>query len=98
MGCRDYGWVDFRMGPDGRIAILEVNPNPDTSLDAGFVRALRAAGIDYAEFWSRMIENALHRKEEPWFSSDDVRIEYPFFWHQVLEGAMRKKGRRWSDL
>jgi D-alanine-D-alanine ligase len=96
MGCRDYARVDFRMGPDGRIAILEVNPNPDTSLDAGFVRALKAAGIDYAEFWSRMIENALRRKEEPWYSSDDVRIEYPFFWHQVLESAMGKKGRRWS--
>ena len=96
MGCRDYARVDFRMGSDGRIAILEVNPNPDTSLDAGFVRALKAAGIDYAEFWSRMIENAFRRKAEPWYSSDDVRIEYPFFWHQVLESAMGKKGRRWS--
>jgi len=96
MGCRDYARVDFRMGPDERIAILEVNPNPDTSLDAGYARALKAAGIDYAEFWSLMIENALRRKEEPWYSSDDVRIEYPYFWHQVLESAMRKKGRRWS--
>jgi D-alanine-D-alanine ligase len=96
MGCRDYARVDFRMGPDERIAILEVNPNPDTSLDAGYARALKAAGIDYAEFWSLMIENALRRKEEPWYSSDDVRIEYPYFWHQLLESAMRKKGRRWS--
>jgi len=96
MGCRDYARVDFRMGPDERIAILEVNPNPDTSLDAGYARALKAAGIEYAEFWSLMIENALRRKEEPWYSSDDVRIEYPYFWHQLLESAMRKKGRRWS--
>jgi D-alanine-D-alanine ligase len=96
MGCRDYARVDFRMGPDERIAILEVNPNPDTSLDAGYARALKAAGIEYAEFWSLMIENALRRKEEPWYSSDDVRIEYPYFWHEVLESAMRKKGRRWS--
>jgi hypothetical protein len=43
-----------------------------------------------------MIENALRRKEEPWFSSDDVRIEYPVFWQQLLENAVRKKGRRWS--
>jgi D-alanine-D-alanine ligase len=96
MGCRDYARVDFRMGPDERIAILEVNPNPDTSLDAGYARALKAAGIEYAEFWTLMIENALRRKEEPWYSSDDVRIEYPYFWHQLLESAMRKKGRRWS--
>jgi D-alanine-D-alanine ligase len=98
MGCRDYARVDFRMGPDERIAILEVNPNPDTSLDAGYARALKAAGISYAGFWGLMIENALRRKEEPWYSSDDVRIEYPFFWHQVLESTMRKKGRRWSAL
>lgn len=96
MGCRDYARVDFRMGVDGRIAILEVNPNPDTSLDAGYCRALRTAGIEYAQFWNQMIDNALRRKEEPWFSSDDVRIEYPFFWHHVIEPAMRrKKGARW---
>jgi D-alanine-D-alanine ligase len=96
MGCRDYARVDFRMGNDGRVAILEVNPNPDASLDAGYCRALTAAGIEYARFWSLMIENALRRKEEPWFSSDDVRIDYPVFWQQILENAMRKKGRRWS--
>jgi D-alanine-D-alanine ligase len=96
MGCRDYARVDFRMGPDGRVAILEVNPNPDTSLDAGYCRALRAAGLEYSQFWNQMIDNALRRKEEPWFSSDDVRIEYPFFWHHMIEQAMRrKKGARW---
>lgn len=96
MGCRDYARVDFRMGQDGRLAILEVNPNPDSSLDAGYCRALTAAGIEYAQFWSLMIENALRRKEEPWFSSDDVRIDAPIFWQQLLENAVRKKGRRWS--
>lgn len=96
MGCRDYARVDFRMGGDGRLAILEVNPNPDTSLDAGYCRALTAAGIEYAQFWGLMIENALRRKEEPWFSSDDVRIDTPIFWQQLLENAVRKKGRRWS--
>jgi D-alanine-D-alanine ligase len=98
MGCRDYTRVDFRMAEDGRIFVLEVNPNPDMSLDAGYCRALKAAGLDYAQFWSQMIDNALRRKEEPWFSSEDVRIEYPFFWHHVLEKALSKKGRKWSGL
>lgn len=64
MGCRDYARVDFRMSGQGEIFILEVNPNPDISLDAGYARALKAAGIDYAEFWRIMIRNALKRKEE----------------------------------
>lgn len=62
MGCRDYARVDFRMNNKGEIFILEVNPNPDISLDAGYARALKAAGIDYAEFWMMMIQNALKRK------------------------------------
>lgn len=95
MGCRDYARVDFRMARDGRIFILEVNPNPDASLDAGYCRALQAARIEYGQFWTMMIENALRRKEEPWFSSDDVRIEYPFFWHRLIEKALQKKGRKW---
>ena len=62
MDCLDYARIDFRMDGTGRIYVLEVNPNPDTSLDAGYVRALGAAGISYIEFWTGMIENALKRK------------------------------------
>lgn len=95
MGCRDYARVDFRMGKDGRIVILEVNPNPDISLNAGYARALRATGMEYGDFWHQMIDNASKRKEEPWYSSDDVRVEYPFFWYHLLENALRRKGKRW---
>lgn len=63
MECRDYARVDFRMDNRGRIFILEVNPNPDISLNAGFARALGAAEVPYASFWGRMIQNALGRKE-----------------------------------
>jgi D-alanine-D-alanine ligase len=63
MGCRDYARVDFRMSNDGEIFILEVNPNPDISLDAGYARALKAAGINYADFWKLLIDNAWKRKD-----------------------------------
>jgi D-alanine-D-alanine ligase len=62
MNCRDYARVDFRMSSEGQIYILEVNPNPDISLNAGYVRALRAAQIDYADFWNRVILKTLKRK------------------------------------
>lgn len=63
MGCRDYARVDLRMNGDGDVFILEVNPNPDISLDAGYARALKAAGIEYADFWKLMVNNARQRKE-----------------------------------
>jgi D-alanine-D-alanine ligase len=62
-GCRDYARVDFRMDAMGDIFILEVNPNPDISLNAGFARALAAAGILYPEFWNRLITRTLDRKD-----------------------------------
>ncbi len=59
---RDYARVDFRMDKKGKIYVLEVNPNPDISLNAGYARALAAAGIEYKAFWQKMIDKALARK------------------------------------
>lgn len=61
LGGRDYARVDFRMDKEGRLFILEVNPNPDISQNAGYSRALLAAGIDYNVFWHNLIEKALRR-------------------------------------
>ena len=62
MGCRDYARVDFRTSGEGEIYLLEVNPNPDIGLGAGYARALKAAGLPYTEFWRILINNALERK------------------------------------
>lgn len=62
-GCRDYARVDFRMDGAGNPAILEVNPNPDISLNAGYARALKAFGLDYKLFWQQVLDNALRRKK-----------------------------------
>jgi D-alanine-D-alanine ligase len=60
--CRDYARVDFRVDKKGRPFVLEVNPNPDISLNAGYARGLAAAGIDYKTFWRNLIEKAKNRK------------------------------------
>lgn len=61
MGCRDYARVDMRLGEDGNIKVLEVNPNPDISSDAGLARAAKAVGLDYNRLLLEIMRSAEKR-------------------------------------
>lgn len=61
VGCRDYARVDIRMDAEGRLYVIEVNPNPDISRDAGFIRSARAHGWTFEETVKRIVELALAR-------------------------------------
>ena len=52
---KDYGRVDFRVDSDENIHVLEFNPNPDISPDAGFVKTMIAAGMNYEDFMKIII-------------------------------------------
>mgnify|MGYP001198616489 CR=1 FL=1 len=64
IGCQDYARVDFRMSRREHVFVLEVNPNPDISEDAGFAAALEAGGISYKKFVETILNNASMRNSE----------------------------------
>lgn len=63
IGCNDYARVDFRLDENEKPYIIEVNPNPDISPDAGFSAALNAAGISYKTFVETVLNNAQRRNK-----------------------------------
>ncbi len=61
IGCRDYARIDFRMTDHGALYVLEVNPNPDLSDDAGFARSAMAYGFTFPQMVGTIVESALER-------------------------------------
>jgi D-alanine-D-alanine ligase len=61
MGCRDYARVDMRLDKNNNLYVIEVNPNPDISDDAGFARSARAYGFTFDEIINKIVEYALER-------------------------------------
>ncbi|HTY36994.1 MAG TPA: ATP-grasp domain-containing protein, partial [Bacteroidota bacterium] len=62
MGCRDYARVDMRLDKNNNLYVIEVNPNPDISDDAGFARSARAYGFSFDEIINKIVEYALERR------------------------------------
>jgi D-alanine-D-alanine ligase len=58
---RDYGRVDMRLQPDGRVQVIEVNPNPWLSSRAEFAMAARKSGRTYSQLVEEIVELAQAR-------------------------------------
>jgi len=56
-----YARVDFRMGTRGKLYVLEVNPNPDISSNAGLALAARTAGISFRGLIGEILRLGLSR-------------------------------------
>jgi D-alanine-D-alanine ligase len=63
MEIRDYARVDMRLDASNTPYVLEVNPNPDISCDAGFARSARVAGMDFEDMIAKIVETALERSQ-----------------------------------
>lgn len=61
MGTRDYARIDMRVTSEEEVYVLEVNPNPDLTEGAGFMRSAHAAGMSYAQALKKIVMLAYER-------------------------------------
>jgi D-alanine-D-alanine ligase len=62
-GGEGYGRVDLRVNEDGQPYVLEVNPCPDLSSNAGLARMGRAFGWNYEDLVMQVVDEALMRSQ-----------------------------------
>jgi len=58
---RDYARIDMRLRPDGRVAVIEANPNPWLASKAEFCMAARKSGRNYTQLIEEILDLALAR-------------------------------------
>jgi D-alanine-D-alanine ligase len=61
LDLHDYARIDMRLRPDGRVAVIEANPNPWLASKAEFALAARRAGRTYTQLIEEIIDLALGR-------------------------------------
>jgi len=59
-GCLDYSRLDIRLR-DGTFYVLDINPNPDITLETSIVQSAEVAGFSYGAMISHLINLAAPR-------------------------------------
>ncbi len=62
LGLDGYARIDFRLADDGRLYVLEANPNPEIARKEEFAMAAAASGLGYPELVRRLLSLALRRR------------------------------------
>lgn len=55
LGLSGYARADWRLSPDGKVHLLEINANPDLCIDEDFAASACAAGIEYDSLLQRIL-------------------------------------------
>ncbi len=55
LGLNGYARMDFRLTEDGKLSLLEPNPNPDLARDEDFAQSAKAVGLTYDELVKRIL-------------------------------------------
>jgi D-alanine-D-alanine ligase len=64
-----YARIDFRLAPDGKVYVLEANPNPDLQRAEDFAQSAKAGGVDYPVLIQRIVNLGLSYQVE-WDTAD----------------------------
>lgn len=59
LGLSGYARMDLRLTTDGKVYLLEPNPNPDLSLDEEFAESAHSIGINYEQLIQRILNLGL---------------------------------------
>jgi D-alanine-D-alanine ligase len=62
IGVKDIGRIDFRLGEDGRIYLLEVNALPSLERGASLFAAAAREGLDHPETLATIVQSAARRQ------------------------------------
>lgn len=63
LGITGYARMDFRVTDEGRVYLLEPNPNPDLARDEDFALSAQAAGIEYEPLIRRVMNLGLRYQQ-----------------------------------
>ncbi len=64
LGMCGYARMDLRMSKEGKIYVLEANPNPQLAYGEDFAESAHAAGVTYEELIQRIVNLGLRRGRE----------------------------------
>jgi len=59
LGLCGYARMDFRLAADGKIFLIEPNPNPDLGRQEDFAESAKAAGVSYEDLVQRVLNLGL---------------------------------------
>jgi D-alanine-D-alanine ligase len=59
LGLSGYARIDLRRNPDGKVSVLEANPNPQLAYGEDFAESAERAGISYEALLQRIVELGL---------------------------------------
>jgi D-alanine-D-alanine ligase len=64
-----YARIDLRLAPDGKVYVLEANPNPDLQRSEDFAQSAKAEGVEYPVLIQRIVNLGLSYQVE-WDTAD----------------------------